>query len=360
MAEKRRITDFDRLILVSYLTLQDRIFEAKTLFEKIDAAPFESTASSILKLQFNYMRAYFDFYDREKTGCSLAKAISEHYSNYPVITWRMKFLEIRDQLKEVDGEASDDEEMEEASKKKEEKKEPSKKKMMSFELDGSDIVVTYDNVPSVKVKYYLIDPEVAFSRVPFLTGSAEANEAYSFVKETKMTEVALDPNLKSMRVPIDPEFTTSNVMIEVNAIFHHEFKTYFAHKFKVTMYESYGELKVTDTDGKPLPAIYVKVYSKSTGGECNLYKDGYTDIRGKFEYESSNLDNISRFSILILSEDKGSTRIECKPSKTVITSIGNDTQKVREQDFGYMKQRQFDKYFSKPIKSKKAKGKKKY
>jgi len=50
----------------------------------------------------------------------------------------------------------------------------------------------------------------------------------------------------------------------------------------------------------------VKVYAKYNGDDIALYKDGYTDIWGKFEYESENIENIQMFSILLLSEAKGS------------------------------------------------------
>jgi hypothetical protein len=50
----------------------------------------------------------------------------------------------------------------------------------------------------------------------------------------------------------------------------------------------------------------VKVYSKLNNGTISLYKDGYTDIRGRFEYENENLENVSMFSILLISEELGS------------------------------------------------------
>jgi len=61
------------------------------MFSKIDPKPFEGQGDVLLKLQFNYMQAYFDFYEGEKTGFKIAKKISKQYVNYPVITWRMKF-----------------------------------------------------------------------------------------------------------------------------------------------------------------------------------------------------------------------------------------------------------------------------
>ena len=39
-----------------------------------------------------------------------------------------------------------------------------------------------------------------------------------------------------------------------------------------------------------------------------FYKDGYTDLRGKFDYASvstNELDNVKKFSLLVMSEDKG-------------------------------------------------------
>ncbi len=44
------------------------------------------------------------------------------------------------------------------------------------------------------------------------------------------------------------------------------------------------------------------------GGDVRFYKDGYTDLRGRFDYVSSNtteLDDAEKFAILILEEEYG-------------------------------------------------------
>ncbi|MCI5223297.1 MAG: hypothetical protein D3924_11635, partial [Candidatus Electrothrix sp. AR4] len=61
---------------------------------------------------------------------------------------------------------------------------------------------------------------------------------------------------------------------------------------------------------KPLSKVYVKVYARSGSGKGKavFYKDGYTDLRGRFDYTSLNsdqLDSVSRFAVLILSEEHG-------------------------------------------------------
>ncbi|MDP7289174.1 MAG: hypothetical protein QGH94_14405, partial [Phycisphaerae bacterium] len=58
--------------------------------------------------------------------------------------------------------------------------------------------------------------------------------------------------------------------------------------------------------GRALPRVYMKVYARMKSGQVQFYKDGYTDLRGRFDYTSLNtneLDQVARFSILILSED---------------------------------------------------------
>ena len=54
--------------------------------------------------------------------------------------------------------------------------------------------------------------------------------------------------------------------------------------------------------------MYVKCFQKTKNGVVSFYKDGYTDLRGTFDYASLNLDgvgNIESFSLLVVSEDKG-------------------------------------------------------
>ena len=52
----------------------------------------------------------------------------------------------------------------------------------------------------------------------------------------------------------------------------------------------------------------MKTFSKNKSGEINFYKDGYTDLRGRFDYASLNsdsLNSIEKFSIFIMSDELG-------------------------------------------------------
>ena len=82
----------------------------------------------------------------------------------------------------------------------------------------------------------------------------------------------------------------------------------------------YGE-EITDAfraKAKALPKTYVKVYGKLANGQVRFYKDGYTDLRGRFDYVSLNtgeLDTVTSFAILILNEKHGAIIREAKPPK---------------------------------------------
>lgn len=112
------------------------------------------------------------------------------------------------------------------------------------------------------------------------------------------------------------------MVIEVSGEGKQLFKTYYATQIKVQLVEAYGELKVTDKEsGKPLPKVYVKVFAQKKGGSTAtpfFFKDGYTDIRGKFDYAQTSgnrLKDVQRFAILVMSDSLGSIIKECDPPK---------------------------------------------
>jgi len=83
------------------------------------------------------------------------------------------------------------------------------------------------------------------------------------------------------------------------------------------VYENIGNLDVVDSvSGKALPKVYIKAFAKLRNGTIDFYKDGYTDISGRFDYSSISVDklkNVEKFAILIMDESYGSKTIECNP-----------------------------------------------
>ena len=68
--------------------------------------------------------------------------------------------------------------------------------------------------------------------------------------------------------------------------------------------------------GARLARAYVKVYARNDGGGVGFYKDGYTDLRGAFDYASlstDELDRVERFAILVMSDEHGALIREAAP-----------------------------------------------
>src|SRR5690606_8648264 len=104
-------------------------------------------------------------------------------------------------------------------------------------------------------------------------------------------------------------FRRSDVLVEATAAGITRRRTSLDNALAVQTIEGYGQLQVRHaTTGQPLPKVYVKVYAELQNGKVHFHKDGYTDLRGRFDYASlsnNNLRTIRRFAVLVLSETHG-------------------------------------------------------
>ena len=106
------------------------------------------------------------------------------------------------------------------------------------------------------------------------------------------------------------------MFVEVLGAGHKAAQAYYANNLKVQLVQQYGRLEVRNAEtNQPLSKVYVKVYAKTPSG-TRFYKDGYTDLRGKFDYTSLNTDDIggvSEFAVLVMSDDHGAVVKPAKP-----------------------------------------------
>lgn len=351
LIEKEALESEDHLIFSSYLLLQDRIEEAYKVFKKVSSSDFSSSETCMI--QYDYLSAYFDILLGYEDGFPIARKLSKKYADYAVITWRMRFSEIADQLDEFDGKEvanMEDIDLTDIDKKQENEKKLKKlEPSLEFKVEGKEITVDYANVESVNVKYYIVNPEILFTREPF---EMKDTEMFSYVKPVFRKIEILPPGSKSFKFKIDKKFTDKNILIELDCGKKKAFKTYFPCSLKALTL-NYTELKVVDTSDNPIPRVYIKAFSKSTNGEIKFYKDGYTDMRGKFEYGFTNTDklpNIQKLSILVFSEKHGSLIKEAKLP----------TIQVKDADIGFLNQRHQQRYIASlannpPVKSFKGK-----
>jgi hypothetical protein len=185
-----------------------------------------------------------------------------------------------------------------------------------FKVESKEIALNYQGTEEVQVNYYLMDIELLFSRNPFVQ---QYSGQFSYVRPNATETRKLPADRKSIKFPLPDSFHNSNVLIEVTAGGQRRSQAYFSNSLVVQTIENYGQVRVTDAEtGKPISTTYVKVYARGKDGSVKFYKDGYTDLRGRFEYSSlstNELDNVEKFSLLILSEDHGAVVREANPPK---------------------------------------------
>ncbi len=302
---KKDMDNDDLMSVTYYMLLQDRVEEAMKFFTQAEPAKIQT------KLQYDYFMAYMAFYNQDTAK---ATGITARYAEYPVIRWRNKFLEISNQLAEIKGEKGKvvDQDSREVMMTDLASKEPA----LDFQIEGGKIKLNFANLSECRVNYYFMDIEFLFSTSPF---AKDYGRQFSYIFPNKTDTLKLQDGEKSLVIDIPAELLSKNVLVEINGSGKNVTRTYYANTMNVKLEENYGQIKVAEQEtGKNISAAYVKVYARLQGGNVIFFKDGYTDLRGRFDYTSLNTDEITqveKFSILIMSEKNGSVVKEANPPK---------------------------------------------
>jgi hypothetical protein len=309
---KNDLDNRDRLVLSSYLVLQDRVDEAMAQMSGI--VRNQDLAEEELKIQLDYLTAYLSLYN-EYPKFPTAKGLSDKYINYHVPTWRNRFVRIANQLSEVSG-ANAIIETEEKVIGNEQK--ISKAEMLKVELRDNSIIAKSRNVDHVTVSYYEVDIEVLFSKDPFSNKDMTNTFSDVFPSHREVVKIGSGIDEVEKHIPIPEKLINKNMVIYVQTALLSEKVQFCPSALSLIVATEAGYVKVLGPDRKPLPQVYVKTFSLS-GGNTAFYKDGYTDMRGVFDYSSLNLDKldqIDRLALLVCSSTYGAvTRVVPKPSK---------------------------------------------
>ena len=295
LAMKPELDSEDHLAASYYLLLQDRIGEAMAHFARVDP---DAVAE---RLQHDYMASYLAFYESD---VDKARQIANRHAAHPVARWRDRFALVLAQIGEIDGAAVVADDPDDRDRRQEEL--AARTPSFEFEIEGSEVIVRYANLAEVEVNYYEMDLEFLFSSQPFVAGGGGR---FSVIKPNRSARVALPDDRGEHRFRLPEAYQNANVLVELVGAGRTRSSAYYANSLRVILSEDYGQLQVVGAnDGRPQPKVYVKVYARFKDGSEGFYKDGYTDLRGKFDYGSlstDNLDLVERFSILIMSEDSG-------------------------------------------------------
>jgi hypothetical protein len=297
-----KLSSEHHLAVTYYMLLQDRIDEALAHFGKINPDELNE------KLQYDYCAAYLDFY-MEKPD--LAEATAQRWAEYPVDSWRKRFQSILDQVREIRGQQV----VKDADDKQQDQR-AAETATFDFQIDGQKIKVTARELDQVEVNYYEMDIELMFSRSPFEQADVES---FSVIAPVHRQSIDLLPDGKFMSAEfqLPAEFANKNVEVEIRAGDLVKSKRYFANSITLQLMQRFGHLQALDAANQaPIAKAYVKVYSRRGDGRVAFHKDGYTDLRGRFDYVSQSnnpLDGIEQYSILILSPDHGAITHQVAP-----------------------------------------------
>ncbi len=294
-----------QLALSYYLLIQNRVKEAIEAFEAT------KPADTVMKLQRDYLAAYLALHRSDPdTAASLAAKHAQH----PVPRWRERFDMLAEQLRQqqvlqdrdplVSEEAADlamiDRERRQANAAYEQ---PS----LQVVADGRTLRITHRNTNEATVRLYGVDLELLFSKTPFVRDDLGR---MATVRASERRTVKLEGDgITSLE--IDPKFADQTLLVEVVSGSARSTALYYGGQLSTFVSEAFGQLQVSDANTRAaVSGAYVKVYGRSADGEVRFYKDGYTDLRGRFDYASLSapeLDNVQRFAILVLDPKRGAS-----------------------------------------------------
>ncbi|MBP85212.1 MAG: hypothetical protein CMJ64_00605 [Planctomycetaceae bacterium] len=302
---RRALTDDDRMAITYYLLLQDRVEEAIAFFDQVNAADLETS------LQHDYFAAYLNLY---RADVDAARQIARRYVKHPVDRWRNAFSSIDRQIDEIDSgnaEIIDDE-----NRNQRQAELAATEPSFELSVEAKKVRVEYQNLKRAMVNYYLMDIELLFSRNPFVQ---QTSGQFSQILPNFSDVIDLRGDERVLGFPLPDELQNRNVLVEVIGAGQTKSQAYYSNSLSVQVIENYGHLRVTgEQAGKSLPIVYVKVYARMKDGRVRFYKDGYTDLRGRFDYSSLNtneLDFVDKFALLVLSEEHGAVVREATPPK---------------------------------------------
>ncbi|MDA1050033.1 MAG: hypothetical protein O3C40_06085 [Planctomycetota bacterium] len=302
----RRDLDQDELMAVTYyLLLQDRVAETMDFFSRVNGADLETS------LQYDYFAAYLNLYRAETDA---ARKITSRYADYPVDRWRNAFVSIDRQLDEIS--SGEVEVVDPDSRDQRQAELAATAPSFDLKVEAKKVQLDYQNLERVLVNYYLMDIELLFSRNPFVQHSSGQ---FSQIRPNLTDTIELPKGGKKFEIALPDELLNRNVLVEIVGAGQTKSQAYYSNSLSVQLIENYGQLRVAAEDtGKPLATVYVKAYARMKDGSVRFFKDGYTDLRGRFDYSSLNtneLDHVERFALLILSDDHGAVVREAAPPK---------------------------------------------
>ena len=236
-----------------------------------------------------------------------ARALATPWHDIPVDRWRHRFHALVAMLDELDGAAPVA--IDPRSREQQQGELAARQPTFDIAVDREGVVVRAEHIAALELRFFEMDVELLFSRQPFVASDVSR---FSFIEPGHREQLA-PPGAES-RVAWPTALRGKNVVVEAVAAGARKAKVHYANDLATNLAHQYGQIRVQRaSDRAPLVATYVKVYARGKNGAVAFYKDGYTDLRGWFDYatlSTTELDHVERFAILVCSDHAGSAILE--------------------------------------------------
>jgi hypothetical protein len=301
VAHRRAPGAEDLLAATHYLLAQGRIPEALAALARVDAGAIAD------RLQYDYLTGYAACLTGE---LARARAVTVSWRDHPVDRWRHRIAALAAMLDELDGAAPGV--VDPRSRDQQQAELAAAQPAFDLAADRDGLVLHSRNVTALELRFFEMDIELLFSRQPFVQSDVSR---FSFIEPGHREPIVSPP--AELRVAWPDRLRGKNVVVEAVGAGMRKAKVHYANDLVTTLSHQYGQIRVQRaSDHGALAATYVKVYARRRGGEVAFYKDGYTDLRGWFDYatlSTTELDAVERFAILVCSDRAGAAILEATP-----------------------------------------------
>lgn len=344
IASRAKATPTESLALVHYLLAQNRIEQAIERFCQIDRDQLET------QLQYDYAAAYLAMH---RGDVAEAEQLAEEYRQHPVPRWRQRFGELAEQLEQRRllwdgprlaspqddaGEAAageetlrpDEADLADIDRQRRAEQQAAAEPSLELAVEGRTIQITHHSAARAVLNLYAVDAELLFSKTPLLGGDLAAMTS---VRPTRSQPLplagdgdtdhppggltTLRPDRSVTHVRLDESLARQTLVVEVISGPARATTLYQGGNLSVYVSEGFGQLQVRDRDaGTPLDSVYVKVYARLADGSVHFHKDGYTDLRGRFDYHSLSAEQpqaVEELAILVIDGERGATIRKATP-----------------------------------------------
>jgi len=331
----------DQLCAIFYLVAQNEIKKATSMLKAMDA----KSAKKASPMMFDYVQVFMTFFESD---AEMVKKCQDTVHKWLAVklptTKRALWTAVKQQITELQNRTKTLDEFTDAAKAKAAKMAMPK---LSFSIDAAKKMVRIKskNVQSVTANFYAINIEQLFSNSPF---SREAGkDALMYVQPSVTLSMATvakvatkkkdddssdedsddeeakkklagkkkDPNAAIESVLAFPKGLDekSNFVLELFGDATEPklrvSRTQYNNSLSVEFNGARGDMFVGNYSKFPVVQAYVKVYLATQMNPNGFFlKDGYTDLRGRFDYLSSNVAlpaDATKVAVLVVSEACG-------------------------------------------------------